>query len=166
VPSLIQLCRTTTKPSVLIPAMRIVGNISIGNELHTEEILKGGGLELICHLLKSDKKSIRREACWITSNICAGTVSQIRQVLFNTELVLQVGSMFWADEIDIRKEICYIFRNMGHSGDKRAILDLYSKLNAIEGVVSLIRQDQDSQAIEVGLKCLFEMLNVDLCEGG
>lgn len=33
---LISLCKTNSKPSVRIPALRIIGNISIGNELHTE----------------------------------------------------------------------------------------------------------------------------------
>jgi importin subunit alpha-6/7 len=47
VPYLIQLCKGNPKSSILIPALRIVGNISIGNELHTEEILKGGVLELL-----------------------------------------------------------------------------------------------------------------------
>jgi hypothetical protein len=55
---------------------------------------------------------------------------------------------------------------MGHAGDKKAILELYLSLNITEGVVNLIRQDHDSQAIEIGLKSLFELLNVGAYDGG
>jgi hypothetical protein len=33
---LINICKTNPKPAVYVPALRIIGNVSIGNELHTE----------------------------------------------------------------------------------------------------------------------------------
>ena len=63
--------------------------------------------------------------------------------------------MFWSDELDVKKEICYIFKNIGLVGDKKVVLQIYLSLNVVEGVVNIIRQEQDSEAINVGLKCLF-----------
>lgn len=84
------------------------------------------------------------------------------------EIIMALGVMFWQDEIDVQKEIAYVFKNMGHSADKKAILELYQAMNAVEGVLNLIRQDHDSQAIEIGLKCLFDMLALGAAasEGG
>lgn len=130
-PYLIQICKGNPKIFILVPALRIVGNISIGNELHTEEILKGGVLDLLKQLYKHEKKSIRKEACWITSNICAGTTSQVRQVVGKAELMIALGGMLWQEEIDVRKEIAYIFKNMGHTADKRATLEIYQAMNAV-----------------------------------
>jgi hypothetical protein len=55
-------------------------------------------------------------------NICAGTTSQIRQVLAKPEILQTLNQMLWQDDIDVKKEICYVFKNMGNSGDKKAIL--------------------------------------------
>jgi hypothetical protein len=79
-------------------------------------------------------------------------------VVAKADLIIALGAMFWQDELDVKKEIAFIFKNMGHSADKRTILELYQAMNAVEGVLNLIRQDHDSQAIEIGLKCLFDML--------
>ena len=123
-------------------------------------------MELLIQLLENPKKTIRKEACWIISNLCAGTASQVRQVLSRQDLFLKLGAMFWGDEIDIRKEICFIFRNMGQVGERQLVLEVIQSLNIIEGVVNLIVQDEDANAIEVGLKCLFSLLNVGVENNG
>lgn len=79
---------------------------------------------------------------------------------------MKLGAMFWGDEIDIRKEICFIFRNMGQVGEKQLVLEVVQTLNITEGVVNLITQDEDANAIEVGLKCLFSLLNVGVENSG
>lgn len=68
--------------------------------------------------------------------------------------------MLWQDEIEIKREISYIFRNICKVGDKPIALEVIVSLNIVEGVLNLIRQDEDVQAIEAGIKCLFEMLQV------
>jgi hypothetical protein len=55
---------------------------------------------------------------------------------------------------------------MGHAGETKPVLEVYARLNVAEGVLSLIRQDSDAQAIDVALKCLFELLRVGAHEGG
>lgn len=49
----------------------------------------------------------------------------------NAEIMIMLGGMLWQEEIDVRKEIAYIFKNMGHSADKRAILEIYQAVNAL-----------------------------------
>jgi hypothetical protein len=55
---------------------------------------------------------------------------------------------------------------MAHVGDKKQVLSVIIDLNIVEGVMNLIKQDDDSQAIEIALKCLFELLNVGIQENG
>ena len=58
---------------MLVPSLRTVGNIVIGDDLQTQVIINCGALSCLLHLLKtSQKKSIKKEACWTISNITAG----------------------------------------------------------------------------------------------
>jgi hypothetical protein len=58
---------------VLVPSLRTVGNIVTGDDLQTQVIINCGALSCLLHLLKtSQKKSIKKEACWTISNITAG----------------------------------------------------------------------------------------------
>ena len=61
-------------PSVLVPALRTVGNIVTGDDMQTQIIINCGALPCLLNLLTtSHKKSIKKEACWTISNITAGT---------------------------------------------------------------------------------------------
>lgn len=68
----IDLCHSSEDDTV-VPALRVIGNISTGNEAQTDELLNNHVLSLLRRLLHHQKRSIRREACWTLSNICAGT---------------------------------------------------------------------------------------------
>lgn len=68
-------------------------------------------------LLDSQRKSIRREACWILSNVCAGPCSQVSQVISQVGILPRLLSMFQHDANDVKREICYVFSNMAHMGN-------------------------------------------------
>ncbi|KAK1590989.1 hypothetical protein Q3G72_000404 [Acer saccharum] len=67
-------------PSVLIPALRTVGNIVTGDDIQTQCIINHGALPCLLSLLTHNhKKSIKKEACWTISNITAGNNEQIQK---------------------------------------------------------------------------------------
>jgi hypothetical protein len=63
--------------SLVVPCVRILGNVSTGTSVQTEEILKVNGVSQLYDALSSNKKTVRREACWVISNITAGTNKQV-----------------------------------------------------------------------------------------
>ncbi|MCL7031362.1 hypothetical protein MKW94_027533, partial [Papaver nudicaule] len=66
-------------PSVLIPALRTVGNIVTGDDMQTQIIIQHQSLPCLLNLLTNNhKKSIKKEACWTISNITAGNKDQIQ----------------------------------------------------------------------------------------
>ena len=99
--------------ALLVPSLRIVGNVSSGNELHTEELLKNKVLDLLAIMLTNPNKVIRREAAWILSNLAAATLSQINQLLAREDLFKKLGQMFFDDHLDVKLEIMYVFVNLG-----------------------------------------------------
>lgn len=66
---------------LLIPSIRILGNISTGSVDHTNELLKYNALAMFEKVLAHTKKVARREACWVLSNITAGSKSQVEAVI-------------------------------------------------------------------------------------
>ena len=58
---LIAICCRHQSPSVLVPALRTVGNIVTGDDLQTQVIINCGALGCLLHLLTtSQKKSIKK----------------------------------------------------------------------------------------------------------
>ena len=143
-----------------MPALRIVGNISCGNEGQTDHLLTNGVFNMLLNRIGHPKKTIRREACWIVSNIAAGTKRQITELLGERQLMRQVAMIFHEDQIDVRKEACYVFSNMCLLGEKEVVLKTLYDAEAIEGAVFLISQNEDQRSIEVGLIALINMLKL------
>ena len=106
-------------------------------------------------MLDNPKTSVRRECCWIISNICGGTLSQVAQTIKQKNLLAKVAVMFHQDDPIIRKEICYVFKNMAHNGEKESVLATILSLNVTESVVSMLGPESSAEGIEAGLQCLF-----------
>lgn len=80
--SLSPLCHRHQSTSVLVPALRTVGNIVTGDDMQTQVVINSNALPCLLNLLTtSHKKSIKKEACWTISNITAGTKEQIQAVM-------------------------------------------------------------------------------------
>ncbi|TYH10059.1 hypothetical protein ES288_A07G147800v1 [Gossypium darwinii] len=63
-------------PTVLIPALRTVGNIVSGDDIQTQCIINHQALPSLLNLLTNNyKKGINKEACWTISNITAGNAN-------------------------------------------------------------------------------------------
>lgn len=63
--------------------MKIVGNIVTGNPLQTQAVIDAGLLPFLTKLIFHEKRSIRKESCWVISNIAAGTQQQIKALIVN-----------------------------------------------------------------------------------
>ena len=65
--------------------------------------MKHGILDLLKELIKHPKATIRRETCWITSNIAAGTPSQVLTLLNDKELLKLIVQAFETDVVEVRR---------------------------------------------------------------
>ena len=65
--------------------------------------MKNGILDLLKELINHPKTTIRRETCWIASNIAAGTASQVLALLNDKELLKLFVHAFETDVIEIRR---------------------------------------------------------------
>lgn len=99
----------------ICPMIRLLGNIVTGNERQTDVVIDGGFLEFmpeIYYKFQSPKlPKIRKEICWLISNVTAGTGSQV-QYIFKTNIYSIVLDSISSYELFIRKEAGYAVLNL------------------------------------------------------
>ncbi|XP_050218228.1 importin subunit alpha-2 [Mercurialis annua] len=114
-------------PSVLVPALRTVGNIVTGDDIQTECIISIGALPYLLNLLANNhKKSIKKEACWTISNITAGNKEQIKAVI-ESGLIGPLVNLLQNAEFDIKKEAAWAMSNATSGGTHEQIQFLVSQ---------------------------------------
>ncbi|XP_022745803.1 importin subunit alpha-2-like isoform X4 [Durio zibethinus] len=66
-------------PSVLIPALRTIGNIVTGDDVQTQAVIEANIIAPLVHLLQNAEFDIKKEAAWAISNATSGgTHDQIK----------------------------------------------------------------------------------------
>ncbi|KAM3401063.1 hypothetical protein ACQJBY_001066 [Aegilops geniculata] len=102
--------------SVLIPALRTVGNIVTGDDLQTQCVIDHQALPCLLNLLTTNhKKSIKKEACWTISNITAGNRDQIQAVI-QANIIGPLVHLLQGAEFDIKKEAAWAISNATSGG--------------------------------------------------
>ncbi|XP_003742068.1 importin subunit alpha-1 [Galendromus occidentalis] len=81
VPPIIKLLRNCTDPSVLIPALRVIGNIVTGDDRQTQMVIDAGALSALKNRFEVGAEATKKEVIWALSNVLAGNVVQIEAVL-------------------------------------------------------------------------------------
>uniref|UniRef100_A0A2P2M0Q6 Importin subunit alpha n=1 Tax=Rhizophora mucronata TaxID=61149 RepID=A0A2P2M0Q6_RHIMU len=108
-------------PTVLIPALRSVGNIVTGDDAQTQFVIDNQALPCLCQLLtQNHKKSIKKEACWTISNVTAGNRIQIQAVI-EANIVLPLVHLLQHAEFEIKKEAAWAISNATSGGSHEQI---------------------------------------------
>ncbi|GAV71684.1 Arm domain-containing protein/IBB domain-containing protein [Cephalotus follicularis] len=108
-------------PTVLVPALRTVGNIVTGDDAQTQCVINNQGLPCLYQLLTQNyKKSIKKEACWTISNITAGDKIQIQTVI-EANLIAPLVQLLQHAEFEIKKEAAWAISNATSGGSREQI---------------------------------------------
>ncbi|KAE8711551.1 Importin subunit alpha-4 [Hibiscus syriacus] len=111
-------------PTVLVPALRTVGNIVSGDDNQTQFLIDNKVLpQLYQFLVQNHKKSIKKEVCWTISNITAGNRAQIQAVI-EANIILPLVHLLQHAEFDIKTEAAWAISNATSGGSHEQILFL------------------------------------------
>eukprot|EP01017_Pseudomicrothorax_dubius_P005933 TRINITY_DN1160_c0_g5_i1.p1 TRINITY_DN1160_c0_g5~~TRINITY_DN1160_c0_g5_i1.p1 ORF type:complete len:230 (+),score=50.96 TRINITY_DN1160_c0_g5_i1:80-691(+) len=100
-------------------------------------------LNKIPALLEDSNGDIRREACWLVSNIFAGEVEEIEAVI-KTSIVPKMMDMLSQDSYDIRKEILLALENFAQNGSYSQVLQATTDWAILEKVLDVISLEDDN----------------------
>ncbi|KAM0672986.1 hypothetical protein GVAV_003561 [Gurleya vavrai] len=124
------------------PILRLIGNIVTGTDEQTQKLIemcfKGESILSFLKIIfykydKHDKMTrVRKEICWIFSNIAAGTQLQIEK-LFELEIQSLLLDAIRYSELLVRTEACYGLSNMmTFIETEKSHFDLLVNLNNIQ----------------------------------
>ncbi len=89
---------------IQLPGLRVVGNIVSGNAKQTQKVIELGGLDYLKRALLHEKKSMRKESCWIISNLAAGTSTQV-EALIRADYLLALKEILKGEDVEVKKFI-------------------------------------------------------------
>lgn len=147
--------------SIANPIIRTLGNIVSGNDSQTQAVIDTGIISRSRQLLNHPKKNVKKETCWLLSNIAAGTQSQITSLVSQQYLMGKIVSLTERAEWDIRKEATWVLSNIATGGsddhveclvEYNAIRSLCSMLNIPDGKMITVALDALDRILEVGEK--------------
>lgn len=70
-----------TNQSIMVPALRTIGNIASGTNYQTQSLITFNALPNLVLLINHTKKMVRKEALWASSNLAAGTPTQLQKMI-------------------------------------------------------------------------------------
>lgn len=95
---------------VAVPALRAVGNVIAGDDVHTRLALDSGVMPHLKRLLTHPRQSVRREACWAISN----TTDHLTFII-DHEIVPRVIHILRNDRPEVAKQAVWILGNATNS---------------------------------------------------
>lgn len=78
---------THKNSQIYFPALRVIGNVACLGEYHTSLLIQAGIFDLAMKTLNHTKKPMRREMCWILSNIAVAVNSQVKVFLTRKDVL-------------------------------------------------------------------------------
>jgi hypothetical protein len=121
----VELLRTQ-RPSVTLPAIRVIGNHVWVSAAAAQAILDMGVLPLMAPLMEQHVDPvIRKECCWMLSNVAAGTHVQVQAVL-DSGLMPFVWRCLSDPDLKMKEEALFVVANIGGTGtpdQRRAVFE-------------------------------------------
>lgn len=144
--------------SIIVPALRSVGNIVTGTDSQTDTVLKCGVLDHMNKLLSNPRNSIVKEAAWTISNITAGSPAQIQAVI-EAGIFESVAKVLEMGDFRSQKEAAWVITNTTSSGTPEQIVYLLERVGVLPPFCNLL-DSKDARTVIVvltGLKNLFQL---------
>ena len=98
------------------PALKLIGNISIGDNGHVDCLFKANVLDYIDLAFENSSFKVKKEAVYIISNII-GTDLYCLQKVLDHPVILKVIDLLTINDLSVLKELSYVFYNIGFVGN-------------------------------------------------
>ena len=138
-------------------SLRVIGNVSAGNETQTMQIMQHNVLPTLLSLLETPQVKMRKDVFWTISNIAANNIDCI-QAIIDEDVVPTMIEMYSDEHDDVRNEIVWGIANAIVSGSDTQVEYFVSQgsLQLLCGHLS--EADSDGPTVYVCLESLHKTL--------
>ncbi|XGW13820.1 hypothetical protein V3C99_000261 [Haemonchus contortus] len=142
--------------AMVAPALRVLGNMSTGNDELTQCVVDLKTLDEIIPLSeRSRSTTVVKECCWLVSNIIAGTQSQIQAVI-DAGIMPFIIEVLRSGDFKCQFEASWAVANLAQGGNSKQILTLLQD-NAIPALCSALKQS-NVDLLNNALESLYTLL--------
>lgn len=75
------------------------------------------------------------------------------------DLLNKIGTLFHQDIVEVKREICWIYGNLGHLGDHKRLLEIILHYDVLR-VFNNLLNEEDAETLENVLETLYKILYV------
>ncbi|ETN71473.1 Armadillo/beta-catenin-like repeat protein [Necator americanus] len=142
---------------MVAPALRVLGNMSTGNDELTQCVVDLNTLDEIIPLSERSKSTtVVKECCWLISNIIAGTNSQIQAVI-DAGIMPFIIEVLRSGDFKCQFEASWAVANLAQGGTAAQILTLLQD-NAVPALCDALKQS-NVDLLNNALETLYALLN-------
>lgn len=151
VPKLVALLRPSKSRSVPISvqsaALQVLGNVACGDDRQTQVVIDSNALPCLRALLSSADRSIRKEVCWIVSNITESS-HQVQDVL-DADILPPLLKLLDNQDAACREDATWVLFNLSSNRDPGQIAYLAEK-NGVRALCNLLTCSKELDVIWKG----------------
>lgn len=151
VPKLVTLLRPsksrTIPISVQSAALQVLGNVACGDDRQTQVVIDSDALPCLRALLSSSDRGIRKEVCWIVSNITESS-HQVQDVL-DADILPPLLKLLENQDAACREDATWVLFNLSSNRDPTQIAYLAEK-NGVRALCNLLACAKDLDVLWKG----------------
>jgi len=161
---LVDILNSGAKSKILIPALRTVGNFVTGTTEQTQMVVDAGILEVCGKLLYHPRQCIRKETCWLVSNVAAGTTAQINKVIHKRSVLQNIVESSKSAEWLVRKEAIFAIANIVSGGTPDQARFMVDR-GVIEAFCGILHMSGDTLITITAMEAIECLLKLDVQMG-
>ena len=146
-------------PKLITPALRTLGNFVTGNAEQTQTVIDSGVMEVALKLLQNEKRSVRKETCWLLSNISAGTQSQIGALFKHKKVIINLIDFATNAGWEVRKEAVWSLANIFAGGNDFHVQSLV-EADGLEAMIRILDTPGENRLVIAALDAIENVLAV------
>lgn len=139
-PRAVELMHVVETAQLQLAAVRIVGNVMMGNSVQAQEVINAGFLRHCVPCLRSSLRDLRQEVAWTLSNLAAGCASQL-QAMFDANLFPIIINELLSDPSPaVVNESVWILNHAIDFGCTDHVETMIRDLNVLEPLCRIIKE--------------------------
>lgn len=135
---LIRLVKENKRTIQKAPIVRILGNFVYGSDNQTDSVLAAGILDCIPELIGSSSTNIRKDTCWILSNILNGTFTQAKQVFRKRDIMHSLIECATTDVWYVRQEALQALSSLFCDGTRSCLVPRFIEYGGLKPLVQCL----------------------------